>query len=70
MWLDPVVQHAKGFYMSSETKKRFCSTGSHWTTQEFRKVGANRWICLSCYAQRKTELRNLAKNQRLARRTS
>ena len=61
---------AKRIYMSTETKKRFCSTGSHWTSQEFRKVGANRWICLSCYAQRKMELRNLAKNKRLASRAS
>lgn len=56
--------------MSTDTKPRFCSTGSHWTSQDFRKIGPNRWICLSCYAQRKTELRNLAKNKRLASRAS
>lgn len=52
--------------MVSEIKKRFCSTGSHWAVGEFRKIGINRWICASCYQQRKTELRNLAKNKRLA----
>ncbi|MDO8596042.1 MAG: hypothetical protein Q7R45_05405 [Sulfuricaulis sp.] len=52
--------------MVSEVKKRFCSTGSHWATGEFRKIGANRWICASCFAQRKAELRNLSKNKRLA----
>ena len=52
--------------MVSEIKKRFCSTGSHWAAGEFRKIGANRWICASCYAQRKAELRNLTKNKRLA----
>ena len=52
--------------MVSEIKKRFCSTGSHWAIGEFRKIGTNRWICSACYQQRKTELRNLAKNKRLA----
>jgi hypothetical protein len=52
--------------MISEVKKRFCSTGSHWAAGEFRKIGANRWICASCYAQRKAELRNLARNKKLA----
>ncbi|MBI4195291.1 MAG: hypothetical protein HY526_09455 [Betaproteobacteria bacterium] len=56
--------------MSGEVRRRFCSTGSHWTAQEFRKIGVNRWICLSCYQQRKTELRNLARNKRLAERLS
>jgi hypothetical protein len=64
------MERAEKVYMPTETKQRFCSTGSHWTTQKFRKVGANRWICLSCYARRKTELRNLAKNKRLASETS
>jgi len=52
--------------MAVEVKKRFCSTGSHWTTGEFRKIGTNRWICLPCYNRRKAELRNLAKNKKLA----
>ena len=52
--------------MEGEVKKRFCSTGSHWTTGEFRKIGTNRWICQPCYERRKVELRNLAKNKKLA----
>lgn len=52
--------------MATEVKKRFCSTGSHWTLGEFRKIGTARWICLTCYQQRKTELRNLTKNKLLA----
>jgi len=52
--------------MVGEVKKRFCSTGSHWATGEGHKIGATRWICASCWLQRKTELRNLAKNKRLA----
>ncbi len=52
--------------MVGEVKKRFCSTGSHWAVGEFRKIGTNRWICSACYQQRKNELRNLAKNKRLA----
>lgn len=50
----------------AEVKKRFCSTGSHWTTGEFRKIGTTRWICMTCYKRRQAELRNLKKNQRLA----
>lgn len=49
-----------------ENKKRFCSTGSHWVTGEFRKIGSVRWICMACYERRRAELRNLAKNKRLA----
>jgi hypothetical protein len=49
-----------------EVKKRFCSTGSHWTTGEFRKIGTTRWICLACYKRRQAELRNLKKNKLLA----
>lgn len=56
--------------MSSEQKKRFCSTGSHWTTQKFQKIGPNRWICASCNERRKSQLRNLRKNRKLARRRS
>jgi len=52
--------------MVGDIKKRFCSTSSHWVTGEGRKIGATRWICASCYAHRKSELRNLAKNKRLA----
>ena len=52
----------------TEIKKKFCSTGSHWATGEGRKIGATRWICAACYARRKTELRNLAKNKKLAAR--
>ena len=52
--------------MASEVKKRFCSTGSHWTSGEFRKIGTARWICMTCYQQRKAELRNLARNKLLA----
>jgi hypothetical protein len=52
--------------MVNEVKKRFCSTGSHWATGEGRKIGTTRWICAACYQRRKTELRNLAKNKRLA----
>lgn len=52
--------------MSRDTERRFCSTGSHWTAQEFRKVGS-RWICLSCYERRKRELRKLPRNKKLAR---
>ena len=51
-----------------ELKKRFCSTGSHWTTGEFRKIGTTRWICMACYQRRQAELPNLKKNQRLAAR--
>jgi len=56
--------------MTAEVKKRFCSTGSHWTTGEFRKIGTTRWICVACYERRKAELRNLAKNKLLAARVS
>jgi hypothetical protein len=52
--------------MDGEIKKRFCSTGSHWAVGEGRKIGATRWICTACFLRRKTELRNLAKNKRLA----
>ena len=52
--------------MANEVKKRFCSTGSHWTLGVGRKIGATRWICEACYLRRKTELRNLARNKRLA----
>ena len=55
-----------GEKMTGEIKKRFCSTGSHWTTGEFRKIGTTRWICIACYQRRKAELRNLAKNKLLA----
>ena len=51
---------------TTEIKKRFCSTGSHWTTGEFRKIGTTRWICLACYKRRQAELRNLTKNKLLA----
>ena len=54
--------------MIVEVKKRFCSTGNHWTSGKFRKIGAVRWICPVCYQQRKTELRNLPKNKMLAAR--
>lgn len=56
--------------MSSELKKRFCSTGSHWTAQKFHKIGPNRWICASCNERRKSQLRNLRKSRKLARRRS
>ena len=56
--------------MVSEIKKRFCSTGSHWVTGEGQKIGTARWICAACYAQRKSELRNLARNKRLAARVA
>ena len=56
--------------MVGEIKKRFCSTGSHWAVGEGRKIGATRWICEACYLRRKTELRNLPKNKRLAARHS
>ncbi|OFZ72206.1 MAG: hypothetical protein A2W04_06665 [Betaproteobacteria bacterium RBG_16_64_9] len=49
-----------------EEKRRFCSTGSHWTTGEFRKIGTVRWICMACYRRRKAELRNLPRNKMLA----
>ncbi len=49
-----------------EIKKRFCSTGSHWTTAEFRKIGTVRWICMACYRTRQAELRNLPRNRALA----
>jgi hypothetical protein len=52
----------------TEIKKKFCSTGSHWATGEGRKIGTTRWICAACYARRKTELRNLSKNKKLAAR--
>lgn len=52
--------------MVDEVKKKFCSTGSHWAVGEGRKIGATRWICEACYLRRKAELRNLAKNKRLA----
>ena len=52
--------------MVNEVKKRFCSTGSHWASGEGRKIGTTRWICATCFLRRKTELRNLAKNKRLA----
>ena len=51
---------------TAEIKKRFCSTGSHWTTGEFRKIGTTRWICLACFQRRQAELRNLKKNKLLA----
>jgi hypothetical protein len=51
---------------TGEVKKRFCSTGSHWTSGEFRKIGTTRWICLACFKRRQAELRNLKKNQLLA----
>ena len=57
-------------WMSTGTKKRFCSAGGDWTNQKFRRIGANRWICRSCYAQRNTELRNLVKDKRLVSRVS
>lgn len=56
--------------MTTEVKKRFCSTGSHWVATEGRKIGATRWICAACYERRRTELRNLAKNKRLALRVA
>jgi hypothetical protein len=52
--------------MVGEIKKRFCSTGSHWAPGEGRKIGATRWICEVCYQRRKAELKNLARNRRLA----
>ena len=52
--------------MSEEDKKRFCSTGSHWTSEKFVKIGPVRWICMRCYQKRQAELRNLPKNRRLA----
>jgi len=52
--------------MAIEVKKRFCSTGNHWTSGKFRKIGAVRWICDACYQQRKAELRNLSRNKILA----
>ena len=64
---NPIIEDCKpGENMVSEVKKRFCSTGSHWAVGEFRKIGTNRWICAACFQQRKTELRNLAKNKLLA----
>ena len=51
---------------TAEIKKRFCSTGSHWTTGEFKKIGTTRWICLACSKRRQAELRNLKKNKLLA----
>jgi hypothetical protein len=60
------VMDAKTMPTTSEVKKRFCSTGSHWTTGEFRKIGTTRWICLACYQRRQAELRNLKKNKLLA----
>jgi hypothetical protein len=52
--------------MADEEKRRFCSTGSHWTTGEFKKIGTVRWICMACYRRRKAELRNLPRNKMLA----
>ncbi len=52
--------------MVDVAKKRFCSTGSHWTTEEFRKIGTVRWICMTCYRKRKAELRNLSRNKLIA----
>lgn len=52
--------------MNGDTKMRFCSTGSHWTAEEFRKVGTVRWLCMPCYLKRKAELRNLTHNKLLA----
>ena len=52
--------------MVGEVKKRFCSTGSHWMAGEGHKIGTTRWICAACWQQRKNELRNLARNKRLA----
>ena len=60
------VMDAKTTTTTGEVKKRFCSTGSHWTTGEFRKIGTTRWICLACYQRRQAELRNLKKNKLLA----
>lgn len=54
--------------MVGDIQRKFCSTGSHWTSGEGRKIGATRWICAACYQRRKTELRNLAKNKKLAAR--
>jgi hypothetical protein len=54
----------------TEVKKRFCSTGSHWTSGEFRKIGTTRWICIGCFQRRQAELRNLKKNKALAAGTS
>jgi hypothetical protein len=51
--------------MIEETKRRFCSAGSHWTTAEFKKIGV-RMICVNCYDRRKAELRNLRSNKLLA----
>jgi hypothetical protein len=52
--------------MVEEVKRRFCSTGSHWTSAEFKKIGTVRWICIACYRTRQAELKNRARNQRLA----
>jgi hypothetical protein len=52
--------------MAEEVKRRFCSTGSHWTSAEFKKIGTVRWICIACYRTRQAELKNRARNQRLA----
>lgn len=57
---------AKTTATTTEVKKRFCSTGSHWTTGEFKKIGTTRWICLACFKRRQAELRNLKKNKLLA----
>ena len=52
--------------MAEEVKRRFCSTGSHWTSAEFKKIGTVRWICIACYRTRQAELRNRSRNRRLA----
>ena len=61
---EPANQPAKT--MVEEEKRRFCTTGSHWTTGEFRRIGKVRWLCLACYERRKAELRNLPRNKMLA----
>jgi hypothetical protein len=52
--------------MTEEQKRRYCTTGSHWTTGEFRRIGKVRWLCAACYERRKAELRNLPRNKKLA----
>jgi hypothetical protein len=49
-----------------ETKKRYCSAGSHWTTSEFLKIGPVRFICVACNKRRRAEMRNLPGNKLLA----
>ena len=62
----PAAKNPEAKPPTAEVKKRFCSTGSHWTTGEFRKIGTTRWICLACFQRRQAELRNLKKNKLLA----